>query len=146
MFDALPPDLDAKLGANMPFLLSTDALGRVPDRQHRLLQAGIRTAPDQTPDALICETVDRLGLHGPPIVASVDHWPEADLQSRYDAAHAATIRAIKAQLPAGLSLIGSDYCLEAPTVKGVARLDERISLGRAAARAAEGYLQTRRRR
>ena len=129
----------------MPFLLLPDAPGRVADRHHRLLQAGIRAAPDQAPESVIRDTLEYLGLSAAPIVARADHWPEADLSSRYDAMHGETIRAINAQLPAGLSLIGSDFCLEAPTVNGVARLNERLSLGRAAARSADAYLKARRR-
>ena len=144
--DALPPCSGDKLGATMPFLLSTDAPGRVPDHEHRLLQAGIRAAPDQAPESVVGAAIKRLGLSAPPVVARADHWPEADLDSRYDAAHCETIAAIMAQLPAGLALIGSDYCLEAPTVKGVARLNERISLGRQAALAAGDFLNARRRR
>ena len=142
--DALPPLFEDMLGASMPFVLSTDAPGRAPDRRHHLLQAGIRAAPDQAPESVIRAAIERLGISAAPIVARADRWPEADLLSRYDAAHGETIGAINAQLPAGLSLIGSDYCLDAPMVKGVARLDERISQGQAAARAAEGYLKARR--
>ena len=144
--DALPASFDHKLGATMPFLLSTDAPGRVPDGQHRLLQAGIRAVPDQAPESVIRATLEHLRLGAAPSVARADHWPEADLQSRYDAAHRQTISAVNALLPAGLTLIGSDYCLEAPAVQGIARLDERISLGQAAAQATETYLKARRRR
>ena len=129
----------------MPFVLSTDAPGRVPDCHQRLLQVGVRAAPDQKPESAIHDAVERLGLSAAPIVSRADHWPEADLISRYDAAHGECIRAVMAQLPAGVTLIGSDYCLAAPTVKGVARLNERISLGRLAAQAAETYLKARRR-
>ena len=144
--DALSPSCNRKLDATMPYLLSTDAPGRAPDNHHRLLQAGIRAAPGQAPESLIRETVDRLSLRFPPIVARAYYWPEADLRSRYAAAHGDAIGAIMAQLPAGLSLIGSDYCLGAPTVKGVARPDERINMGREAALAAEDFLKTRRQR
>lgn len=140
--DALPPSLEDKLDETYPFILSTDAPGRVPDRQHRLLQVGVRAAPDQAPELVIRDTLEYLGLSAAPIIARAYHWPEADLHSRYDAA---TMRAINPQLPAGLTLIGSDYCLEAPNAKGVARLNERISMGRLAAQAAEGYLKARRR-
>lgn len=144
--DALPPLFEDILGASMPFVLSTDAPGRAPDRQHRLLQAGIRAAPDQSPDVVIRATVEHLGLSAAPVVARADYWPEADLRSRNDAARRQTICAVNALLPAGLTLIGSDYCLEAAAVNGVARLNERISLGRAAGQAAEAYLKVRRRR
>lgn len=144
--DALPPLFDAKLGATMPFLLSTAAPGRVPNSQHRLLQTGIRAAPDHAPESVIRSALAQLALSAAPIVARADHWPESDLSSRYDAAHGEMTGAIMAQLPAGLSLIGSDYCLQAPTDAGLARLHERIRQGRAAARAAEDFLKARRRR
>lgn len=144
--DALPPSLEHNLDATFRFVLSTNAPGRVPDRHHRLLQAGVRAAPDRTPESVIRDTVERVGLCAAPIVARADYWPEADLHSRYDAAHAETMRAINALLPAGVRLIGSDYCLEAPTCAGIARLNERISMGRLAAQAAEADLKARRRR
>ncbi len=140
---ALPPSLDHKCDT---FLLSTAAPGRVPDRRHRLLQLGLRAAPDQAPDSVIREAVAYLGLKSRPIVARADHWLEADLNSRYDVAHAQTISAVRALLPAGIALIGSDYCLRAPMAKGVARLNERISMGGKAALAAEASLKARRRR
>jgi hypothetical protein len=144
--DALPPSFESKGDATFPFVLSTAAPGRVPDRHHRLLQLGLRAAPDQAPADIIHEAVAGLGLGAEPIVARADHWPEADLNSRYDAAHMETTGAVKALLPAGIALIGSDFCLSAPTVEGIARLRERISMGRKAALAAETTLKARRRR
>jgi len=144
--DALPPSIAVKRDSPCRFLLSTDAPGRVPDRQHRLLQAGFRAAPHACPESVLGDTVARLGLSAAPIVARADHWPEADLFSRYDAAHGETIRSLNALLPAGLTLIGSDYCLDAPTVKGIARLNERIGMGHLAAQAVEDVLKARRRR
>lgn len=66
--DTLPPSFDYKLGSTLRFLLSTDAPTRVPDRHHRLLQVGIRAAPDQTPASVIRATVARLGLSAAPMV------------------------------------------------------------------------------
>ena len=144
--DALPLSPADKPDSFLRFVLSTDAPGRVPDPQQRLLQAGVRAAPDQAPESVIRAAIQRLGLLAAPSVARADHWPEADLKSRYNAAHGETMRQINARLPAGVTLIGSDYCLDAPTVKGVARLHERISMGRSAARSAENYLRARRMR
>ena len=56
-------------------------------------------------------------------------------------ATATSMAAIQGLLPAGVSLIGSDYCLEPPQRAGVARLDERLRKGREAARAAIAYLR-----
>ena len=143
--DALPPSFEDKLDAGLRFVLSTDSPGRVPDSQHRLLQVGLRAAHDQASEAQIRDAVALLGLRAPPIVARADHWPESDLDSRYDAAHKDSVRAVTSMLPAGLSLVGSDYCLDAPTADGIARLNGRLSMGRAAARSAETCLKARRR-
>ncbi len=144
--DALPPAIADKLDSTCRFILSTDAPGRVPDRQHRLLQVGVRAAPHAGPESVVRDTIARLGFSAEPIVARADHWPEADLRSRYDAAHRQTMSEVHALLPAGLTLIGSDYCLDAPTVQGIARLNERIGRGGQAAQAAEDVLKARRRR
>ena len=123
--------------ADCAFLLQTDAPGRVPDSQHVLLQLGLRCDAAIGEQELIAKAVRYLGIRQP-IAAYAHRWAEADLLSSYDAEHAATIRAIRAALPAGISLIGSDYCLNAPQAQGIARLDERLDMGRDAARAAVG--------
>lgn len=123
------------------FIISTDQPGRVPDREHRLIQVGLRGEAGLTADDAIRAVTGHFGWRGTPVVRRVDTWTEADLLSDYGDRHRQNIRAIRDLLPAGLSLIGSDYCREAPTVRGIARLDERIQTGRSAARAALDYLR-----
>lgn len=123
------------------FIISTDQPGRVPDREHRLIQVGLRGEAGLTADDAIRAVIKHFGWRGTPVVRRVDAWTEADLLSDYGDRHRQNIRAIRDLLPAGLSLIGSDYCREAPTVRGIARLDERIQTGRSAARAALDYLR-----
>lgn len=130
----LPATNGVALDDRFNFIISTDQPGRVPDRDHRLVQVGLRGATDLTADEAIGAATRHLGWSAPPHVASVDQWAEADLLSEYDAGHRICVRAIRDQLPAGLSLIGSDYCSEAPSVSGIARLDERIQAGICAAR------------
>ena len=92
-------------------------------------------------DEAIRAVTRHCGWRASPIVARVDYWLQADLLSEYGAAHHQRVRAIRDTLPNGLSLIGSDYCREAPDFRGVARLDERIEAGRSAAHDALAYLK-----
>jgi len=92
-------------------------------------------------DDAIRAVTGHFGWRGTPIVWRVGYWTEADLLSDYGDSHRHCIRAIWDLLPPGLSLIGSDYCFEASTIRGLARLDGRIGAGRSAARAALDYLR-----
>ncbi len=143
-------DLPAQIGRfydmALPFLHLTDAVGRVPDSEHLLLQVALRCPPQLAPAFIIRELTGHLGWSQAPIAARVDYWAEADPLSCYDAAHKENMTWLRAALPAGLSLIGSDYCLAAPQLCGIARLDERIAMGQAAARSAIAYLQAAKRR
>ncbi|MXV93457.1 MAG: hypothetical protein F4Z94_08590 [Chloroflexi bacterium] len=76
-----------------------------------------------------------------PLVARVDHWAEADLLPIEPAQHAERLRAIRASLPAGIRLIGSDYGQVDAQSSGIARLDERMAMGRTAANAALATLR-----
>ena len=137
----LPEYLDGALNETFPFIVSTDQSGRVPNHDRLLIQVGLRSKGDLTASDAISAVTRHFGWPPSPIVARADFWPESDLLSDYGAAHCENVRAIRGQLPAGLSLIGSDYCLEAPEVRGIARLDERIQSGRRAARDALEYLK-----
>ena len=137
----LPAINEGDLDERFPFIISIDQRGRVPGRDHLLIQVGLRGHVDMMADGAIRAVTRHFGLRGPPIARRVDTWTEADLLSDYGDSHRHCIRAIRGFLPLGLSLIGSDYCLEAPTVRGIARLDERIQAGRSAARAALDYLR-----
>lgn len=134
----LPADIVARK-TDCAFVLTTDAPGRIPDRDHVLLQVGLRS--DDSEDAQQCiEAASRLlGIHKP-LVARVDRWAEADLLPVEPALHADRLRAIRASLPGGISLIGSDYCRREAQDAGIVRLDERMDMGREAARSALAFL------
>ena len=137
--------IDSDLDEIFSFIITTDQPGRVPDQDHRLIQVGLRSSDDMSTDEAIRAVTRHLGWRASPLVARVDYWSEADLQEDYGAAHSDNVRAIHELLPAGLSLIGSDYCRDAPSSDGVARLDERIQAGRRAARDAVEFLKARKR-
>ena len=141
----LPETIDAELSEAVAFVISTDCSGRVPDRDHRLIQVGMRAEAELTVDDAIRAAARHLGLRATPLVSRVDYWTEADLLSDYGDSHRQGMRAIRDLLPDGVSLIGSDYCRDAPAVRGIARLDERIRAGRQAARAASKYIKARQR-
>jgi len=139
----LPARPDGALDETFPFIISTDQRGRVPDGDHRLIQVGLRHAGDLPGGEAIRAVTQHFGWRAAPLVARVDDWPEADLLSDFCAAHRQRVDAICDMLSDGVSLIGSDYCREAPEVRGVARLDERIQMGRQAAREAHAYLKAK---
>lgn len=136
--DDLPADI-ASRKTDCAFVLTTDAPGRIPDREHVLLQVGLRS--DDSEDAQQCiESASRLLDIHKPLVARVDRWAEADLLPVEPALHADRLRAIRASLPGGISLIGSDYCRREAQDAGIVRLDERMDMGREAARSALAFL------
>ena len=137
----LPARLDGYLDETLRFIVTTDEPGRVPDRDHVLMQVGLRSADHLSADEAIGAVRRHVGWRAAPLVARVDYWLEADLSSDYGDKHRRCVRAMSDLLPAGISLIGSDYCNDAPAVRGVARLDERIMSGTQAARAAVEYLK-----
>ncbi len=143
---ALPSLLDDMCDEVYPFLLSTDQPGRVPDRDHRLIQVGVRGAADQPTESAIGQVIGRFGLVDPPIVSRLDYWPEADLLACSDDTHSENMRLVRTLLPTGVSLIGSDYGLDSAISAGVERLDERIQMGRKAADVARAFLQARQKR
>ncbi len=142
----LPPQLGEASEPLFPFLLTTDAPSRLPSRDHQLIQLGLRCQTAPTLEQALHTASAHYDWLGSPLVACLDHWPEADSLSCYDQDHPENIRAIQAALPAGISLIGSDYCLQAPASPGIARLDGRIRAGRLAARAAIAHLKSKRNR
>ena len=105
-----------------------------------MLQVGLRAYGDLSPDGIIQQVIAHYGCDEDPLFAWFDCWKESDPLTCYDDDHAANVSAIRARLPEGISLIGSDYCLEPPQKCGVARLDERLRQGQAAARAALDFL------
>lgn len=141
-------DLPARLAPSddetFPFLLMTDQPGRVPDDEHRLIQAGLRMAAGADPQDLIQAVIRHYGCGENPIVKRVHYWPEADLLADDAPGRRANMAAVRDQLPAGVWLIGSDYGDVRPLNGGIARLDDRIRQGQQAARAAMAYRQARR--
>lgn len=137
----LPRRMESDLDETFHFIITTDQPGRVPDRDHRLIQVGLRSADDISADDAISLATERFAGSAPPLVARADYWAEADLLSDFDLAHRQRVSSIRGLLPDGLSLIGSDYSSEAPDFQGVARLDERIQTGRRAACDALAYLR-----
>ena len=128
-----------------PFLFATDAPGRVPDEDHLLLQVGIRAFPELSHGKTIQQIGAHYGWSGTPLFSKVDCWKEADPLSCYGDDHAGHVRALRDWFPDGISLIGSDYCLEPPQQGGVARLDERLRQGREAALAAIDFISAEKR-
>ncbi|MAU13466.1 MAG: hypothetical protein CL607_26850 [Anaerolineaceae bacterium] len=129
-----PPD------PGFAFINRVDDSPRVP-AGHTLLQFGMRFAPQSKHESIINLIRAQYDL-GEPVTQYIAHWPEADMLSSYDDAHDERVRQIRAQLPPGMALIGSDYCLEHPMWRGVHRLDERIQQGRDAAHTMMEYLQS----
>lgn len=135
----LPADITARK-TDCAFVLTSDAPGRVPDRDHVLLQVGLRSADSEDSQQLIARASRLLDIHEP-LVARVDRWAEADLRPVEPALHAERMRAIHASLPGGISLIGSDYCRRETENAGIVRLDERMHMGREAVRSALAFLR-----
>ena len=141
----LPARCENEPDEKIAFIISTDEPPRAPDRDHRLIQVGPRCAEDLTSDEAVSQVRSHFGWLEP-LAARVDYWGEADLLSDRGAARHQNLRAIRERLPAGLWLIGSDYCREAPEINGVARLDERLLAGKQAAHEALEYLRSARAR
>ena len=83
----LPARLDGDLSETFPFIISTDQPGRVPDRDHLLIQVGLRSLDDMSTDEVHRAVTRHFGWGASPLVALVDYWSEADLLEDYDAAH-----------------------------------------------------------
>lgn len=126
--DSVPDKLRTNMGH--PFVNRIDVPERVPENQ-TLLQIGLRLDPtrhNRTQTDMVVHLCKAYGLPQPTI-SRIDFWAEADPISCYDDAHAQWIADIRAQLPEGVALIGSDYSLEAPWQRGVANLQPRITQG-----------------
>ena len=137
----LPSRPPRPFSAIFPFAFATDAAGRVPDDDHLLLQVGARSNLEVSSEQLMEAVISHYANGKRPLMRRAAFWAEADPLSCYDDCHRESMAAIQGLLPAGVSLIGSDYCLEPPQRAGVAQLDERLRQGREAARAAIAYLR-----
>lgn len=107
---------------------------RVPDG-YALMQFGLRLNPStiENPQQMLHLLEDAYGL--PHIEQhAMSYWAEADPVSCYDDTHTQWVNDLRAQLPDGITLIGSDYNLHPPQIKGVVNLQERIEQGQQAAK------------
>ena len=134
-------NLPATLPADdFAFIHTCDHPARVPDCDHVLVQLGLAAPPDASSPDVIQLAADRLGLAPSPIAASAT--PADCALSAHNDDHSANLRLIRALLPAGISLVGSDF-LPAPPAPGLAQLAERMGAGREAAQAAARFLKAR---
>ncbi|MCB9461284.1 MAG: NAD(P)-binding protein [Anaerolineaceae bacterium] len=127
------PEIVSPPDAGYAFINRVDGSPRTP-AGYTLLQFGMRFAPESKHQSLINLIRHQYSL-AEPAAQYVGHWPEADMLSSYDDAHDERVRRMRAELPPGIALIGSDYCMEPPMWRGVHRLNERIQQGRDAAHA-----------
>ena len=97
--------------------------------------------PAAQPADIISEALERLGISAQPL-AAMAHCQER-IASQDLAEKMPQLRAL---IPTGISLAGSDYLLHAPRQPGLAQLAERLQAGREAAIQAAKILRTRRRR
>ena len=142
----MPSRRPGPFSAIFPFVFATDAAGRVPGDDFTLLQVGARSSAGVSIEQLVEAVISHYGQGISPLLRRVAFWAEADPLSCYDDCHRENMSAIKGLLPAGLSLIGSDYCLGAPQRAGVAHLQERLHQSQTAARAAIEYVRNSKRR
>jgi protoporphyrinogen oxidase len=114
------------------YIHRSDDESRVP-AGYSLLQFGFRIHPArlQSSEQILSFLLQQFDLPEP-IAAHVGYWAEADPISCFDDGFGERLAQIRALLPEGIALIGSDYSLEAPNYQGVARLEERIQQARLA--------------
>ena len=128
-------------GQGFAHLHATDLPGRVADRDHILIQLGMSARPAAQPADIISEALERLGISAQPL-AAMAHCQER-IASQDLAEKMPQLRAL---IPTGISLAGSDYLLHAPRQPGLSQLAERLQAGREAAIQAAKALKARRRR
>ena len=122
------------------YLHHTNHLQRVPDG-HTMVHMAVRVKPE-TSDAIKLVQNFQQSLGFPqPVTQLVAHWHEADPLSCYDADHRENLQFIQDHLPAGIALIGNDYCFENPMTSGIFQLEERFIQGRQAAHKVMQWLE-----
>ncbi len=135
-------DLPASLSAaGLAFLYMTDHPARVPDSDHRLIQLAMPAPADTPPADIIRDAAARLGAGAAPIVSRAQAVDAA--LSIYDEDHRFDMRLIRSLIPAGISLVGSDFLLDPPAQPGLAQIAERLDAGRRAANGARLFLKRR---
>ncbi len=128
----IPLPVPAPPDTGFAFCHWTEHESRVPPG-HVLLQMGLRMVPQHVlPQQLIVELQANMGWPPTHTVARVDHWPESHCLEVHAPEHAERMAALRAQLPPGLALIGSDY--------GAPQLEDRWRQGRRAARHIAAWL------
>ncbi len=117
-------------------IYQTDHASRVP-AGHVLIQIGVRYTPEKgVPADIIGETAALFDWELNPFAEHIGVWTEADPTMWRDANHKETMGKIRARLPQGVALVGSDYiATDVPP-----HLDERMNAGRSAARQMIAYL------
>jgi protoporphyrinogen oxidase len=103
----LPPAIPWDMAA--PFHYWTEHPNRVP-AGHVLLHIGVRLPRERAaPDAIMSNVLEHVRHTAPPVMAQVDDWPEADPLPPHTPGFAAHMADLRALLPAGVALCGSDY-------------------------------------
>lgn len=118
----------------------TDHPDRTPP-DHTLIQVSLR-APDQ-PGADTLDSLLRRDLDLPEgaRLLHTGFWSEGDPLTLYEDDFPERLKRLRALMPDGVELAGSDYSVVPPLVKGAARLDDRIVQGRRAAANIAHYLR-----
>ena len=118
----------------IPFYSWTDDPNRVPV-DHILLNVGVRMLPKAVKSEAVVEELHReMKATGQPIVSRVDYWEDADPLPPHLPKFDEKMSALKALLPAGMGLAGSDY-------DGL-EFGKRILAGQQAAQQVGAYLQS----
>lgn len=107
-----------------------------------LKQFGIRYEADASNVEAMLKIVESVLRHYGLKSHYTHFWAEADPLSCYDEQHNQTMAAIRALLPPGIALVGSDYTLSPPRL-GLANLTDRLNQGIHAAQQSIAFLQTR---
>jgi len=117
----------------IPFYSWTDDLSRVP-ADHILLNVGVRMLPKAVKSEAVVQEVHReMKASGQPVVSRVDYWEDADPLPPHLPNFEAKMSALKALLPEGMGLAGSDY-------DGL-DFAKRVAAGQRAAQQVGAYLQ-----
>jgi protoporphyrinogen oxidase len=118
----------------IPFYTWTDDPHRVP-ANHVLLNVGVRMLPKAVAaEAIVQELHREIRAEGQPVISRVDYWEDADPLPPHLPNFKQKMDALKAMLPPGVRLVGSDY-------DGLG-FAERISAGQTAAQQIGAYLKT----
>ena len=107
----MPSTLPTSSSLGFSCLHSTDQPGRVSDRDHLLIQVTLPAAAGRQPEDIVRLVTNRLGISADPVVWRALATEEA--VSIHDQDHPGNMRQLRALLPDGIALVGSDYLLSA---------------------------------